>query len=316
MEIKAGSSKYAWREHWARIPDTETGRSNGRTHGVVVTRSGDMIVFCQAQPAVVRHSADGRLINAWGDRFRGAHGMTLVEEDGVEYLWLTDQHSAEVVKTTLDGRTCMNINKPDVAYPRGAAFVPTWVAVNEERFGGNGDIWVADGYGSSLVHRFNKHGKYLSSINGTEGSAGQFKCPHAIAFDHRAGAEALYITDRANRQIQVYDREGKFLRAFGADFLTHPCAFAFDPRNGQVVIPDLFGRITIVDKNDRFIAHLGENAGIEKQPGWPNLPADQVVAGKFNSPHSAAVAANGDIFVVEWIVGGRIIKLEDLGHRA
>src|SRR5437868_10717630 len=250
MRIESGDLKYEWHEHWARIPDTETGRSNGRTHGVVVTRGGDVIVFCQAQPGVVRYSSDGKLKNAWGDRFRGAHGMTLVEEDGVEFLWLTDQHSSEVVKTTLDGRTCQNLNKPDSAYPRGAAFVPTWVAVNEERFGGNGDIWVADGYGSSLVHRFRKDGKYLATINGTEGSAGKFACPHGIAFDYRHGRLELYITDRSNARVQVYDAEGKFLRVFGQGFLPAPCAFAYHPKTKQLVIPDLFGRVTVLDGND------------------------------------------------------------------
>ena len=235
--------------------------------------------------------------------------MTLVEEDGAEFLWLTDQHSSEVVKTTLDGRTCMNINKPDSAYPRGAAFVPTWVAVNEERFGGNGDIWVADGYGSSLVHRFRIDGKYLSTINGTEGLAGRFSCPHAVAFDYRRGNPELYITDRANKRIQVYSPDGKFLRAFGEDFLTHPCAFAFEQKTKRLVIPDLFGRITIVDACDKFVAHLGANEGIEKKPGWPNLPAEEIHAGKFNSPHGAVVSPAGDIYIVEWIVGGRITRL-------
>ena len=309
MRIESGELSYDWHEHWARIPDTETGRSNGRTHGVVVSRSGDVIVFCQAQPAVLRFSGEGKLKNAWGDRFRGAHGMTLVQEDGQEFLWLTDQHSTEVVKTTLDGRTCQNINKPDVAYPRGGAFVPTWVAVNEERFGGNGDIWVADGYGASLVHRFRKDGKYLATINGTEGSAGKFSCPHGIMFDYRSEGPELYITDRANKRIQVYSPEGKFLRAFGEDFLTHPCALAFDAKTNQLVIPDLYGRVTVADRSDTLIGHLGANEGIEKAPAWPNLPPEQIHPGKFNSPHGAAVSPNGNIYVVEWIVGGRIIQL-------
>ena len=95
-------------------------------------------------------------------------------------------------------------------------------------------------------------------------------------------------------------------------FLTHPCAFAFDAKTKQCVIPDLFGRITLVDAEDKFVAHLGANEGIEKKQGWPNLPPDQIQAGKFNSPHGAALAPRGDIYIVEWIVGGRVIKLARL----
>src|SRR5690606_19206655 len=111
---------------------------------------------------------------------------SLVEEQGVEYLWLTDQDSAEVVKTTLDGRTEMSLERPNhPVYAGGAKYVPTWVAVNEKRLGGNGDIWVADGYGSSYIHRYNERGDYLSSINGTQGAAGAFNCPHGIQFVSR-----------------------------------------------------------------------------------------------------------------------------------
>src|SRR5690606_4564239 len=88
---------YRWIDNWATIPDTEIGRTNGRTHGVVVSRTGDVLVFHQADPAMLVFDEAGKLKNAWGD-FKGAHGLTLVEEDGAEYVWLTDQGSRQVVK--------------------------------------------------------------------------------------------------------------------------------------------------------------------------------------------------------------------------
>src|SRR5690606_34975748 len=135
--------------------ENDTTRENGRTHGVVVANDGHVLVFCQADPGVLVIDENGRQVDAWGDRFAGAHGMTKVEEDGREYLWLTDEKSAEVVKTTLDGKTVQTIEiAPHDAYRDGGAYIPTWAAVNETRHGGNGDIWVADGYGSSLIHRY------------------------------------------------------------------------------------------------------------------------------------------------------------------
>jgi len=308
MKIGCGKFTYEWVEHWARIPDTESGKANGRTHGVVALDDGDVMVFNQAQPGVLRFSGEGRLKNAWGDRFGGAHGMTLVLEDGAQVLWLTDQSSAEVVKTTLDGRTLLNLQRPPhPVYAGPGKFVPTWVAVNEEHLGGNGDVWVADGYGSNLVHRYNKSGAYLASINGTEGKAGAFNCPHGIAFIAKPGGAELYIADRGNRRVQVYDAQGVFKRAFGSAFLNSPCGFAC--RQGIVYVPELFARLSILDEDDRLIAHLGENPGAPKSAGWPNLPAGQIRPGQFNSPHDMAVDAAGNLYIVEWIVGGRITKL-------
>ncbi len=307
MQVTLSGIKYDWIENWARIPATRSGAENGRTHGVVASVTGDILVFNQARPGILRFNPEGRLVNAWGDRFGGAHGMTLVREGGQEYLWLTDQNSGEVVKTTLDGETVMSLNRPNhPIYAGDKRFVPTWVAVNELDRGGNGDIWVADGYGTSYVHRYSKDGAYIGSINGTEGSAGAFKCPHGIRFDFRHGKPELYITDRSNARVQVYDANGKYLRHFGADFMTSPCMF--DQWQDYLLVPELFGRITILDKEDKLVGHIGSNDGIEKKEGWPN-ERKYVQPGKFNSPHAMTADADGNLYVVEWIVGGRITKL-------
>jgi sugar lactone lactonase YvrE len=319
MRIGEGSFRYEWIEHWVRLPDTETGRSNGRTHGVAVLGCGDVLVFNQAQPAVLRYSSDGRLINAWGDRFHGAHGLTLVREGDQEYLWLADEKSCEVVKTTLDGTPLLRLHRPDhPAYQAGQRYVPTWVAVNEQRFGGNGDVWVADGYGSSQVHRYDKAGAYVGTINGTEGRAGAFNSPHGIMFRPGASGPELYIADRANRRIQVYDPEGRFKRVISG--VCHsPCGFWF--ANGLTYIPELFTGIKILDEQDRLAACLGDSDRVGPAgdgawwpprcpQGWPNLAGtEHVQPGRFNSPHGIAAAPNGDIYIVEWIVGGRITKL-------
>jgi DNA-binding beta-propeller fold protein YncE len=308
MRIGSGEHTYNWIEHWASIPDTASGKANGRTHGVVVTSSGNVMVFNQANPGVLTFNPDGQLIGQWGDRFDGAHGMSRVVEGDEEFLWLTDQNTAEVVKTTLDGKSVMNIAKPDhPVYREGGKYTPTWVAVNEQRFGGNGDVWVTDGYGSNLVHHYDQGGKYLGSIDGTEGNAGAFKCSHGIMFSYRRGTPELYIADRSNQRLQVYDAEGKYLRVVEGQ--THsPCGFVFLGKN--MYVPELFAGVKIFDGDDRLVANLGDNRKVTEVKGWPNLAGTQhVQAGKFNSPHGMAVAPSGDIYVVEWIIGGRITKL-------
>lgn len=308
MRLDTSVHKYRWHEDWVSVPPGNAAVPNGRTHGVAIDRKGNLYVFHQEVPAMLVYDQNGVLINSWGD-YPGAHGLTLVEEGDDEFLWLTDQDKPAVEKTTLSGNVCQSIDQPDYAWRE--KYVPTWVAVNEARHGGNGDIWVADGYGSGRVNRYSAVGDFISSLDGTEG-AGRFNCPHGTWFDRRKSPMELYVADRGNRRIQVFDSEGRFLRSFGESFLTSPDCFAL---NGDtVVIPELLGRITLVDANDKLLYHLGENetAGKDKNPAWPN--DNPIAPGKFNSPHGAAVDASGNIFVVEWRVGGRVIKLERNGQ--
>lgn len=311
MRIGSGEHTYEWHDNWATIPDTELGRVDGRTHGVVASETGHVLVFHQADPAVLVLDERGKLQATWGDRFKGAHGMSLVKDGDSEYLWLADVQSKEVVKTTLDGKTVQQLEQPKIDAYKEGGYVPTWVAVNETRFGGNGDVWVADGYGKSLVHRFNAAGEYLATIDGREGEAGAFACPHGIKFDNRHGRNELYIADRGNKRVQVYDSQGNFKRVFGSDFLNSPCMF--DTHGEFLLIPELHARLAILDGKDQLVCYLGDNGRVKEVKGWPNLPAEHIQAGKFNSPHGMTADAKGNLYVAEWIIGGRITKLEKAG---
>ncbi len=305
MRIGEEPFSYEWIEHWAAIPDTPSGRANGRTHGVAVAADGSVLVFHQADPAVLRFDPDGRLMAAWGDRFPGAHGMTLARCDGDEHLWLTDEHTGEVVRTTLDGRTVQTLDRPDLPAYRDGRYSPTWVAVAGEGFGG--DVWVADGYGMNYVHRYDRDGRYLGSLDGTEGEAGAFDCPHGLWIDARRGTPELCIADRGNRRIQVYDLDGRFVRAWGDDVFRLPCGGAVQ---GDVLyVPELCARLAVLDAEDRLVCYLGRNEAACDVPGWPDHAPERILPGRFNSPHAMAVAPDGSLFVVEWIVGGRITKL-------
>ncbi|MFN8443728.1 MAG: hypothetical protein U0175_23320 [Caldilineaceae bacterium] len=305
--LSVGPFSYHWQDRWASLPDSESVRNDGRTHGVAVSADGRVIVFQQANPAVMIFDQHGQLIDSWGDSFPGAHGMTLVQEGDEEFLWLTDTKTGAVVKTTLDGKTVQTIQCPPLMiYPNGK-YSPTWVAVHEERFGGNGDIWVSDGYGFNFIHAYSKRGIYIDSISGAEGDAGLFKCPHAIFMDTRKPECELYIADRGNRRVQVYDVEGNFLRVFGEEFLTSPCAFA--TTGEYLIIPELRGRVTVLDGQDRLVGYLGNNEAVCDLLGWPNHPAHLIEAGKFNSPHGIAADQVGNLYVAEWIIGGRITRL-------
>lgn len=307
MRIGSGEHTFEWIENWAIIPDTPAARADGRTHGVVATNDGRVVVFHLGKPAVLIFDAQGTLTSSWGDRFPGAHGLTLVEEGGTEFLWLTDYTTGEVVKTTLQGESVLSLPFPDLNGYNDPKYAPTWVTVFEERFGGNGDIWVADGYGAGYVHRYDRTGRYLSSMDGTAG-AGRFRHPHGVYLDSRKADPELYIADRMNRRIQVYDPDGKFKRVVSDAVDTSACAFI--PRGDFTLIPEApyRSRLTILDPNDRVVATLGENDQVCARAGFPNDRA-LVQPGRFVTPHSVATDDAGNIYVVEWVTGGRITKL-------
>jgi len=306
MSLRAGNLQYEWIDNWAKVVDTDNaGQIDGRTHGVQETSKGEIVVFVEANPSVLFFNTDGELLRSWG-HYPNAHGLTLVVEDGVDYLWLVDC-DLWAIKTTLDGKVVQQIGKPaHPIYEAGGNFAPTWIAVNEERFGGNGDIWYADGYGSGLVHRFDKSGKYLATIDGSTG-AGHFDCPHGIAFDYRDGGSKLFVADRGNCRIQIFDAEGKFVESFGENYLVAPDCFSF--HGGMVLVPELFGRVTLLDNQNQLIGSLGVNDAAKELPNWPNLLPSELEVGKFSSPHGGTFDHLGNIFIVEWIIGGRITKL-------
>lgn len=309
MVIGTGKYRYSWIDDWVKIPDSSSCRENGRTHGIVIARDRSVIIFNQSVSSVLTYNKEGKLIGSWGEQFKGAHGLTLVECNGKEFLWLTDENSGEVVKASLSGKIVQSIKKPDIKIYNNGSYSPTWVAEFEDSKRGNGDIWLADGYGSSLVHRYDKNGNYLQILTGEEG-AGRFNCPHSLFIDYRKNNPELYIADRGNKRFQVYDLDGKFNRTFGEDIFGCPCGGI--EKDGTLYIPELCARLALLDEKDKLICYLGQNEETCNLETWPNNPEKLIQQGKFNSPHHLAVDDSNNIYVVEWIIGGRITKLEKI----
>ena len=331
MEIGSGANTYEWQDYWAHIPESESAKAGWAHHGVAVTESGQIITYHQGDPTMMLFDEEGDLVRSWPVELSDAHGITLVTEGGRELLWIADNGRkrqpgigyeypggdtrGQVLKMDLEGNVLASLQRPDLEVYREGMYSPTWVAVNEERHGGNGDVWVADGYGQSYVHRYDKTGNYINSINGEEGGAGRFNCPHAIFVDRRNSPAELYVADRANGRVQVYDLDGNYQRVFGADFLTTPSGFAV--HGEMLVIAELRARLTLCGSNDEFVCYLGANEPVCDVEGWPNNKdaSGNIVAtsllepGKFNSPHGLASDAHGNLYVAEWLIGGRFIRL-------
>ncbi|MBT4125018.1 MAG: hypothetical protein HOJ22_04375 [Chloroflexi bacterium] len=231
-----------------------------------------------------------------------------------EYEYLPDPLQGKVVRVSLAGLVEMELFEPAVPGLQGGLFSPTSVIAFDEHLGGNGDIWVADGYGKSLVHRYNQNGEYLRSIDGSRG-AGRFDCPHSLWIDTRSGTPELLVADRANGRVQVFDMEGDYIRTIGADYFDRPTVFANYGEN--LLVGELNARITVVGPNDELVGYIGDNTPVSEEPAWPNEPdsagipqrTSRLVEGLFNSPHGVTSDDAGNIYVTEWLIGGRYTKL-------
>jgi hypothetical protein len=317
--VSAGPNhRYRWHDNWATIPATPNGRSNGRTHGVVFSHTREQVyVYHQASPAMLCFDLNGKPVNSWGLDFQGAHGLSIATEGDCEYLWLTDEFSARVCKTDLDGHIVRELPLPDhKAYARvGATYSPTWAAQDP-----TGDlVWVGDGYGENLVHCFDRNDQLVYSLDGNEG-AGNFKQPHGLAcIPDSNGNPRLLITDRQNKRIVSYRPDGTFITATPDGLLHSPCSFGAN--NDSIIIPELYTGIKLFNLDLELQAEIGQNPAISIPPAWwpplapahwPNLAGDSpdLQPGLFNSPHHACLLPNGNIITVEWIRGGRITLLE------
>jgi len=298
-----GNGKYTYEvvPGWAKLPDH---LQFGYTHGIVVDELDNVYVFHTGKPSILKFDRHGNFLSAWGEEFEGgAHGFYLHKEEQGEFLYVTDTSRGIVVKMTLNGEHVLTLGTPDRAdlYNEEKKYVPTDVAV-----GPNGDIYASDGYGQSWVHQYSANGAYIRSWGGLGAGVGQLNCPHGISVDGRSGEPEIYVADRGNHRIQVFTLDGEFKRMLDDD-MDMPCNFYFFGE--EVYFPDLNSRVTIFDRNDRLITHLGEDQQAYKQKGWPNLPKSYYRSNKFSSPHGICVDSKGSIYVAEWIHDGRVTKL-------
>ena len=297
-----GAHKYEWIKGWAKLP--EGMKYVGSTHGNVGVDAKDRVYFnTDSDNAVIIFEPDGTFVKGWGKEFRGAHGMKIAKEGDKEVLWLCSLGRSEVIKLTLDGEVLMTIPFPEKSgvYKAKGEYKPTGVAIAP-----NGDIYVGDGYGKSWVHQWNAKGEYIRSWDGSEREGGRFQTPHGVCLDLRASTPYLIVADRGRSRLQTFTLDGKFVSE-AKEGLRSPCTLNI--LGDDIIVPDLQGRITILGKDNKLIAHLGENEDPKKRGNFGVAPEDWK-DGQFTAPHGATWDSKGDLYVEDWNKSGRINKMK------
>jgi hypothetical protein len=304
--VGEGEHTYEVTHNWGELP---ADIQYGNTHGVCEDSHGHIYIHhtvystSEKPDSMVVFDHKGKFVKSWGKEFKGgAHGLHIRKEGKQEFLYLCDTKRGLMVKTTLNGEEVFTLGYPKESepYSKQIKYSPTNLAIAP-----NGDIYIGDGYGSSYINQYDSKGKYIRTFGGPGKEAGQLLCPHGIVTDTRGAEPVLLVADRTNKRIQRFTLEGKHI-----DFLygtNAPCYFDIY-KNGDVVVPDLFARVTLMDKNNKIITELGDDSSSEYMK-TRKLTRDHFTPGKFVCPHGACFDHSGNIYVVEWVEVGRVSRL-------
>lgn len=312
LVVGTGEHRYECIHDWGQLPRNLRWQT---THGVCVDDSGQVYIKHQghgndAMDTIVVFDPKGKFVRSFGKSYYpGGHGIDLRKEGGQEYLYLSDIHNRQVLKTDLKGEEVWKLCYPIEAgvYNRVNQYRPTNVA-----FAPDGGFYVGDGYGSNYIHQYDRKAKWVRTWGGTGDAPGKMKTPHGVWLDDRPGRKpALVVADRANARLQYFTLDGKHL-GFVKEVL-FPAHF--DIRGSVLLVPDLFGRVSLFDKDNQVIAHLGDDSKrVMADKGFKiRSDAKQWLPGKFVHPHDACFDRDGNIYVVEWVGTGRVTFLRHLG---
>jgi hypothetical protein len=190
---------YAVDPLWPQRPD---GVKWGQTPGIAIDARDRVWVHTRSDTPVQIYDTRGKYLGGWGgDVIKNAHHIRIDAEGNV---WTADIGLHVVRQFTPEGKLLRTLGTPGAAGRDKTHFnKPTDMAVTPA-----GDVFVADGYGNARVVHFDKHGQYVKEWGELGSKPGQFSTVHAIAVDSK---RRLYVADRNNVRVQVFDQEGKLL---------------------------------------------------------------------------------------------------------
>ena len=299
----SAAGDYTVAANWLKLPEGKA--QLGNQHGdVAVSSAGDVYVSVQDPAAGLQVFApDGKFLRNVNGAPSDFHGFVIHKEAGGEFIYGATLRGQTIVKMTLEGNIVMTIGSasiPDQYKVRNARSNQLALLLTGLDVAPNGDIYVADGYASDYIHRFDKTGKYLTSFGG-KNPPYSFNTLHKLAIDTRFTPARLIACDRANNRVVHLSLDGQFLGVVTKDLLL-PAAIVIDGDNA--IVGELSGRVTVLDKAGAVVTRIGANT--EQGVGTNKLPPAQWREGFVLSPHGVALNAHGDLFVSEFNAFGRV----------
>ncbi len=273
-------------------------------HAMVQDKRGRLLLLTnELRNNVIIYDKAGKLLGTWGHDYPGAHGLRLVNENGEEFLFITDYARHQVFKTTIDGKVVMTLDAPFESgrYTHADQYKPTDVAMAPD-----GSFYVMDGYGTSLVLHYNAKGELQHLFGGKGRTPESINEAHGGTVDLRDPAKpVLLVTSRQDGLIKRFGLDGTHLGDIALPN-TLPCNMYF--KDDAIYIPQLrmkdgksAGFLTIMDLKDKVISNPGGAAPVYDAAG--KLQPLQRASPLFTHPHGLVLDEEGSIYVAQWNSG-------------
>lgn len=319
LVIGHGQYRYKVNTGWAKIGVNSHPLTN--CHEMVQDSKGRLIMLGDnTMNNILIFDKSGKLLDYWSNAFSGGHGLTISKEGGEDFLLLTDcgwaqdrmgntyRQAGQVVKTTLDGKLIFAIGHPRTigVYKDDEYFQPTETAIAP-----NGDIYVADGYGSDYILQYDSKGQYIRHFGGHHNTNKEHNLvnAHGVSVDLRdKNNPTLVCTSREENCFKVFTMDGKFIRRIDMPGM-YVCRAVFDGPNlyaGVCWSKDAAGNrldynsgfVTILDGENKVISNPGGAA-----PAYKNgilQPTLQTNPSIFQHGHDVCVDDDKNLYVCQW----------------
>ena len=207
----------------------------GEATGVAVNSKGHVFVFSRgnttgpayggAAAQLLEFAPDGKFLREIGHHLYAWSFAHTVKIDKDDNIWVTDKGSDMVIKFNPEGRVVLVFGRKQEASDEGTeplkhvkpplpAVGGMFRQVTDVAWDATGNAYISDGYINSRIAKVDKDGNWVKSWGEPGDQPGQFNVPHSIAVDAQNN---IYVADRGNRRIQVFNTDGKFLRQFTID---------------------------------------------------------------------------------------------------
>ena len=294
--IGHGDFKYEVVSGWGQLDPESTPVAN--CHEMTEDSAGRLILFqTDVRNNVVIYDKSGKLLETWGTEYPGAHGLDIVNENGEDFLFLTDTRKGLVVKTTMKGKVVFKLERPPISQysdPK-AKFAPTNVMPAPD-----GSFYVGDGYGSSWVMHYDASGKLLNTFGGKGTLPASLNTPHGGIVDTRDEKNhTLLLCSRSDSALKRYTLDGKYLESISIPGM-RVCQLA--QHGDYMIAPHLEGLISVIDNKGRIVSNPGGSAPSYDAKGRPGAITKNEDS-PFVHPHGVWIDSDENVYIPQWNSG-------------
>ncbi|MBI3665846.1 MAG: 6-bladed beta-propeller [Acidobacteria bacterium] len=248
----------------------------GEAAGVALNSKGHIFVYSRSgHTQLLEFGPDGTFLRIIGNDLYGFTFAHTVRIDRDDYIWCVDEGSNMVIKFNPEGRVVMVLGRKPEAVEPPAPHVPgappppardgLFNRPTDVAWDPAGNSYISDGYGNSRVAKVDKYGNWITAWGKRGTAPGELNTPHTIAADAKG---LVYVGDRGNKRIQVFDDDGKFLKQFTN--VEAPWAICITPGPNQALYSSdaMSGKIFKLDLDGNLRGVFGKYGKQPGQFGW------------------------------------------------